>query len=255
MNVYSKLQKVRVELKSKPIKESGNNKFAGYTYMELGDFLPIIVELCNDAGLCPVISFAEMATLTVVNCEKPEEKIVFTSPMSTAQLKGCHEIQNLGAVETYLRRYLYVAAFDIVEHDALDSTQGKDKMEQRKEAARSAAQGQNSGTGNTPPASEDDAEYIAEIHGLLKSIFGDDKAGALAKVQELTTFPEKKDGKATGKMVEGVRDYRTLKGKRLEILCHNLRKLSPPKEETCPICAGILEDGKCWEINCEKFAG
>lgn len=35
--------------------------------------------------------------------------------MSRAALKGCHEVQNLGAVQSYLRRYLYMAAFDIGE--------------------------------------------------------------------------------------------------------------------------------------------
>lgn len=132
MNVYQKLQKVRSVLKTIEIKESGNNKFAGYTYMELGDFLPHIVDLCQEHGLCPVVSFGDAATLTVVNSEKPEEMVVFSSPMSTAELKGCHAIQNLGAVETYLRRYLYVAAFDIVEHDALDSTHGKEEKKETK---------------------------------------------------------------------------------------------------------------------------
>jgi hypothetical protein len=42
--------------------------------------------------------------------------------MAEANLKGCHPIQNLGAVETYTRRYLWVTAMEIVEHDALDSS-------------------------------------------------------------------------------------------------------------------------------------
>ena len=42
--------------------------------------------------------------------------------MADANLKGCHPIQNLGAVETYTRRYLWVTAMEIVEHDALDSS-------------------------------------------------------------------------------------------------------------------------------------
>ncbi|MNP43870.1 ERF superfamily protein [compost metagenome] len=50
--------------------------------------------------------------------------VEFTSPMGSAALKGCHEVQNIGAVETYQRRYLYVTALEIVEHDALDSTTG-----------------------------------------------------------------------------------------------------------------------------------
>ena len=49
-------------------------------------------------------------------------KITFTSPMSTASLKGCHEVQNLGAVETYIKRYLYQNCFEIVESDVLDET-------------------------------------------------------------------------------------------------------------------------------------
>lgn len=36
-------------------------------------------------------------------------------------------MQNLGAVISYLRRYLWVNAFEIVEHDALDATTGKDE--------------------------------------------------------------------------------------------------------------------------------
>jgi hypothetical protein len=54
--------------------------------------------------------------------ENPEEVITISSPMSSAALKGCHEVQNLGAVQTYLRRYLWVAALEIVEHDAIDSS-------------------------------------------------------------------------------------------------------------------------------------
>jgi len=49
--------------------------------------------------------------------------------MGSAALKGCHEVQNIGAVETYQRRYLWVAALEIVEHDALDKTTGKNGAE------------------------------------------------------------------------------------------------------------------------------
>jgi hypothetical protein len=45
--------------------------------------------------------------------------------MGSANLKGCHEIQNIGACETYSTRYLWTAALCIVEHDALDATTGK----------------------------------------------------------------------------------------------------------------------------------
>ena len=127
-NIYSKMQKARCEFQEKPLKKSGHNKFAGYHYFELGDFLPTINSLLEKYNLCSNISFDnDMATLTIVNAENTDEKLVFTSPMSNANLKGCHDVQNLGAVQTYLRRYLWVNAFEIVESDGLDAITGKDE--------------------------------------------------------------------------------------------------------------------------------
>lgn len=126
-NIYSKLQKARCEFQEKPLKKSGHNKFAGYHYFELGDFLPTINALLEKYNLCSHINFTnELATLTIYNSENTDEKIEFTSPMSEANLKGCHSVQNLGAVQTYLRRYLYVNAFEIVESDGLEATTGKE---------------------------------------------------------------------------------------------------------------------------------
>lgn len=127
-NIYSKLQKARCEFQEKPLKKSGHNKFAGYHYFELGDFLPTINALLDKHNLCSSMSFGtELATLTIYNSENMEEKIEFTSPMSEANLKGCHAVQNLGAVQTYLRRYLWVNAFEIVESDGLEATTGKEE--------------------------------------------------------------------------------------------------------------------------------
>ena len=128
MSVYKKLQEARIDLQSRPLKKSGRNKFAGFEYFELGDFLPTIQNIFTEKGLCGTITFyTDIAILTIVDVDKPEDKIEFKSPMSTAELKGCHAIQNLGAVQTYLRRYLWVAAMEIVEHDSLDAITGKDE--------------------------------------------------------------------------------------------------------------------------------
>jgi hypothetical protein len=121
--VYEKLQKARIRLQHTELKKSGHNKFAGYKYFELGDFLPAIQSIFFELKLCPVVSFGtELATLRIIDTENGG-CVTFTSPMAEAQLKGCHPIQNLGAVETYSRRYLYVTALEIVEHDAIDSSE------------------------------------------------------------------------------------------------------------------------------------
>jgi len=124
MNVYQKLNLAREKFHQSEIKKSGHNKFAGYYYFELGDFVVPALKIFKEVGLTSVIRFeSDIATMEIVNNEKPEDRIYILSPMSEASLKGCHPVQNLGAVQTYVRRYLWVAALEIVEHDALDSAE------------------------------------------------------------------------------------------------------------------------------------
>lgn len=126
MNVYQKLNEARKRFHAQKLKKSGRNTFANYDYFELGDFLIPAMQVFEEVGLCGLVSFPEgVATMRVVNVEAPEEVIVFEAPMGSAALKGCHEVQNLGAVETYQRRYMWVKALEIVEHDALEATTGK----------------------------------------------------------------------------------------------------------------------------------
>ena len=124
MSVYKKLQQARMLLQGTKLTKSGKNKFAGYEYFELGDFLPAIQKICNEIGLCGIVSFNHEMAYLQINDVEDGTSIMFTSPMSSAALKGCHDVQNLGAVQTYLRRYLWTNAFEIVEHDALDATTG-----------------------------------------------------------------------------------------------------------------------------------
>lgn len=124
MSVHKKLQEARIQLQGKKLTKSGHNKFAGYEYFELGDFLPTIQDIFHSLGLCGTINFNQLAELTIRDVDSPESFIVFSCPIAQASLKGCHEVQNLGASITYLRRYLWVNALEIVEHDALDATTG-----------------------------------------------------------------------------------------------------------------------------------
>lgn len=128
MSIHTKLMSARLALQSKELKKSGHNKFAGYNYFELGDFLPTVQVIFGEVGLCGIVSFGtDLATLTITDMDDGSS-IVITSPMSSAALKGCHEVQNLGAVQTYIRRYLWVTAMEIVEHDALDAITGSDRL-------------------------------------------------------------------------------------------------------------------------------
>lgn len=120
--VHKKLMQARMFLQQMSLKKSGHNKFSNYYYFELGDFLPQINEIFHGQGLCGVISYTkDYADLTITDVDDGTF-ITISSPMVEANLKGAHAIQNLGAVETYQRRYLWMTAMEIVEHDALDSS-------------------------------------------------------------------------------------------------------------------------------------
>ena len=117
-NIYTKLMEVRVAFHKLELKKSGLNKFAGFKYYELGDFLVPATQLLQEANLCPMISFNnELATMTLINGDEPSEQITFTSPMRDLELKGTNAVQNLGGVQTYLTRYLYIQLLNIVEAD------------------------------------------------------------------------------------------------------------------------------------------
>lgn len=122
MSVFEKLNQARLKFQAMGVKKSGKNSYAGYTYYELSDIIPAINQIADELKFCCVVNFTnDLAKLDFCDLEK-DERITFTSPMSSASLKGCHEVQNLGAVETYIKRYLYQNCFEIVEGDALDGT-------------------------------------------------------------------------------------------------------------------------------------
>jgi len=125
--IYAKLNEARRAFHAQAHEKSGENKYANYFYFELSDFLPDALKAFDSAGLCGVVSFgAEEARMKIVDVESGAVETIAT-PMSSAALKGCHPVQNLGAVQTYLRRYLWSAAIELVEADKVDATVAEDK--------------------------------------------------------------------------------------------------------------------------------
>lgn len=176
MSVYTKLNEARAKFHHLKLKKTGHNKFAGYYYFELGDFLIPALEVFREVGLCAYVSFdKDMAMMTIVDMET-DTRIILTSPMGSAALKGCHEVQNIGAVETYQRRYLWVAALEIVEHDALDATTGKEMDLTKAGSVRHAVR---DGIGNDLP--EDDKQYLVELAAWATNHVG---AGDAVKVAQ-----------------------------------------------------------------------
>lgn len=135
MNIYEKLTKAKKMILEANLKKSGENRFAGFKYYELADITPKIIEVCEELKLHTRITFdTEYATLTITNVENTNEQLIYQSPMKELSLKGCNDIQALGGVETYSRRYLYLTAFDIIENDMFDAKSGTKENEETEES-------------------------------------------------------------------------------------------------------------------------
>lgn len=135
LNIYEKITNIKSDFLKSNVKKSGRNKFANYTYYELADITPVLIELCKQYGIFTKFSYTkDQATLEIVNIEKPSEREIYTSPMEELELKGCNKIQALGGSETYSRRYLYMSAFDIIENDMFDAVVSEEKETKEEKA-------------------------------------------------------------------------------------------------------------------------
>lgn len=124
MNIYAKLQKARVELQQMQLKKSGKNQ--SISYYELGDFLPAINALGEKYGFTTLFNIredenGELATLKILDTEAEQPiSTVFICPTAEVELPRGQKIQGLGAKITYMRRYMLMTAFEIVESDMVD---------------------------------------------------------------------------------------------------------------------------------------
>ena len=128
MSVYKKLQAARLKLVNSGIKKTGHNTYGGWQYYELGDFIPTVHKIFDEIGLCGVVTFGDTATLTVYDADG-EGKIEFSTPIVYAEAAKGQPIQQLGSTHTYLRRYLWLMAMEIVEADVVDAEQQEEKAE------------------------------------------------------------------------------------------------------------------------------
>lgn len=150
LNVYAKLLLARKKFLEAGVKKTGLNRHLEFKYFELEDIVPVATDIGNELGLLFLTTFeSDYALMTVVNTENPSETIKFKSPMKEIDSiesnrtggKLTNAVQNLGSVETYQRRYLYMTALDIVEADGFDGDVGapEAKATTKKPAAKSKA--------------------------------------------------------------------------------------------------------------------
>jgi hypothetical protein len=145
LNVYQKLILARKRFLERNVKKSGVNRQLEFQYFELQDIVPSATRIFQNLGLLGVVQFPPVeknadtglasepvATMTVLNTDRPSETIDFMVPYreveqikSNAGKSVTNPLQALGSSVTYLRRYLWMLAMDIVEQDDVDATLGQ----------------------------------------------------------------------------------------------------------------------------------
>ena len=128
MNVYQKLIKARAQFLNEGVEKSGKNMNIGFKYFELTDIVPSVTKIFEEIGLIGIVNFSnDTAIMTVINCDNPDEAVGFSAPfnqiapiISNAGKAVTNEMQALGSSITYMRRYLYMIAMDIVENDEIE---------------------------------------------------------------------------------------------------------------------------------------
>lgn len=120
MNIYEKLNLVQAQLKAP---KGQFNSFGGFKYRSLEDIVEGVKPLLMNYRLCLTISdsvkligdrFYIEATATLINVDKPEEKITTTAlAREAASKKSFDESQITGATSSYARKYALNAMFSI----------------------------------------------------------------------------------------------------------------------------------------------
>lgn len=140
LSLNESIANIKVELQKSKIKMSGKNKFVGFNYFELADFLPTLNELLlkykvnDNFTITTDTTFGtDYAVLTLIKGEEKQEYRMpfklFDTPLNTSvnkvtgeaeKVKCMQDIQYLGALNTYYKRYLYMNAFGITDGDVID---------------------------------------------------------------------------------------------------------------------------------------
>ena len=135
MNILQKLAQARLLFLNEHVKKSGKNIKLEFTYFELKDIVPSATRIFAELGIAALVNFGETASMSLYNADEPSEPCVeFSIPykevpqiISNAGKEVTNPLQALGASITYLRRYLYMLALDIVEDDETDAALGSEK--------------------------------------------------------------------------------------------------------------------------------
>lgn len=170
-NLNESIIQIRVDLQNSKIKKSGINKYAGFAYYELADFLPRLNELMLQYGINDKFTIEEdKATLTLIKGEETQSYNIpferFDTPLNKNGSPSMQDIQYLGALNTYYKRYLYLNAFGITDGEVIDSMDNNEIQKGTKSTKKTTkpTEKKEQSKGTDIPIQEGQIERIKELY-------------------------------------------------------------------------------------------
>lgn len=119
--IYKKIQRGKRYFLEAEIKQSGRNNYQKYNYFELADIEPIILDLCDKEKLSTRFNFTVSEALLIIRDEETGEEVYYSIPLPVVNTHDPRKaMQEIGSLQTYAMRYLYLQAFEIVVQDTID---------------------------------------------------------------------------------------------------------------------------------------
>lgn len=135
LSLNESIIRIRVELQNSKLKKTGKNAYAGFDYFNLSDFLPRLNELelkygINDKFTIEDENGSQQAMLIIFKGDEYSTYKMpfktFDTPLNKNGQKSMQDIQYLGAMNTYYKRYLYINAFGITDGEVIDGMDNND---------------------------------------------------------------------------------------------------------------------------------
>lgn len=191
---------IRVKLQNTQIEKSGKSNYGGFKYFELKDFLPALNELMEKENVNDTFTIENgNATLTLIKADERQSYtipfIMFETPINDRGKKQMQDIQYLGALNTYYKRYLYINAFGITDGDIIDNLNLNEETVINEEtgevvAKKPASKGTKSKATSEAPKQEtkkypEKLVTVPQIK-LIQSLYSDEAISKMLKSESLS---------------------------------------------------------------------
>lgn len=158
------------------MKQSGRNNFQNFDYFETKDIFPVVREVCRKFGMKTKFDWDvenQVMTLTITDTNDGTTDVsrIPVAPV-TASDPGKY-MQDVGRIQTYAQRYLYIQVFEISVPDDIDNRDQK-KMQQKtvKKAQKTVTKKTEEPATEPEPTKEDIKKALDHVYYLISGYGG-----------------------------------------------------------------------------------